>query len=167
MSKGFFILYRVFGAIMNLLSYLTLFLYISLLFEVGLQQELLAPLFVSACMVIYTTLSRLFSLSVLKNGKPMRRTLKDWIIANAVVSVLALGFTMFKILALLTSQSQINALLAPYNAQLSSMYPGKSTPVMANMVVEAGVILLVILFMALTHCIWTLFLVRRNKDYFQ
>ena len=111
MSKGYYIVYRVFGAIMNLLACLTLVFCISLIFEVGLQPDLLAPLFVSACMVIYTTLSRLFFVTVMKNRQPLRRNLKDWIIANAVVSILGLGYVAANPITLIINRSQMQGLI--------------------------------------------------------
>lgn len=167
MVKGLYITYRILGTILTLISYLALFFDLALVFQVGFQPALMPSLFLSACMVIYSVLSRLFAHVVIKDQRPMRRSLKDWIIVNAVVVILGLGFGLFEIMSKILNPTVAKSILDQLNNQMNANYGGKAPPATLEMLVSIAVFVSAILAIGVIHGAWTLFLVRRHKEDFQ
>lgn len=60
----------------------------------------LLPLFVMACIVIYTVSSFIFLQKGIKNAKPCKQSLKDWIKVNAYVAMLLAGLMLIESIGL-------------------------------------------------------------------
>ncbi len=163
MSHSYRIIYRILGILTSLLAYLFLAVMASLFFSAGFNPEILMPLFISICLVIYSSLSRLFFTMVIVQGKPLRLRLRDWIKANAIVSIIAVGFSFLNILVVLISRDLQNQLLTQLRTMAKTMaannkeYEGAYNNFTNTTIIELGLFFVFIFGIILTHCIWTLF----------
>jgi hypothetical protein len=169
MSKGVFFTYRFLGTFVSLIAYIAFFRALFILYSFGLSGSLALQLFVSACMIIYSVLSRLFSQVILKEGKPLRRSLKEWVIANAVVLIAGVVYGIYRwATQVLSPESQRSTMdvLAKFYADkpVKNVYTPEMVHSMAVMAVCMGA---VIFSAGIVHAVWTLFLVKRYKNYFQ
>ncbi|TDX00401.1 hypothetical protein [Dinghuibacter silviterrae] len=165
MKKGTFFTYRFLGTFVSLMAYMAFFASVIRLFGVELHPKLMIYLFASGCMVIYSVLSRLFSQIVLKEGKPLRRSLKEWLIANAAVLIAGILYGLARMHSVFLSQPMVDRFSKTIaDAHMTSQYP----PAVIHTELELSfVFFAVIVSVGIVHAIWTLFLVRRYKDYFQ
>jgi hypothetical protein len=159
MKRGLVVLYKITGILVGLFSYLMLFSCLTALFAKGPQGIIVLCLFVAACMVIYSTLSSLFVRLVLAQKQPMRYSLKDWIKVNAYVSVLFNGLLLFSAVAVLANPSSV--------AQLLKEHPESIAPYTIDQFWSLIRGLLVVAALVCIHCVWTLRLVKRFRDYFK
>ena len=166
MSKGQYITYRIIGAVMTLLAYFFFFMALAVAFNLGFHADLLLGLFVSGCMVIYTNLSRLFVHIVVKEQRPIRRTLKDWIIVNALVVIGGLGYDIFRMWLQALNKALSEETLGILNKAAADA-GSVAGPITHDMLVEISVFLSVIIGIGIVHAVWTLLLVKRFKASFQ
>jgi len=166
MNKGAYITYRIIGTMLTLLAYFAFFMDIAYLFQAGFDPAMLPPLFIAGCMVIYTVLSRLFAHVVLKEQRPLRRSLKDWIIANAGVVILGLGLGIYQSLSAIFKKAFIEEFIGMWNH--AARDAGSKAPMVTHAAVASlFVFIAFILLLGVIHAVWTLFLVKRNKEFFQ
>lgn len=167
MNKRLILIYQIIGAALNVFAYVAFFSFVAVSFMMGLRLMILGPLFVAACLVIYTVLSRLFMHVVVKEQRPMRRSHKEWIVANAVVVALGLGYAAFAFILALSDKAITEAVLGELNRSAAGA-GDKSTPqITYNSLVAISVSLSIVFLLGVVHSIWTLFLVKRYKDSFQ
>jgi hypothetical protein len=159
MKRGLLILYRSMGILISLIAYMMLFFVLSAFFEIGLQGLVLIPLFIAACLVIYSVLTGMFSRMVLMLQQPIRYSLKDWIKVNAYVSVIYTGLSMIASAVLLGNQSLLKTI---YQQQVGAA--SAITEAQLRSFLTANLIITSIIFI---HCIWTLRLVKRFREYFK
>jgi hypothetical protein len=161
MSKTLVTVYRIIGIFVSLFSYLLLFLFLVAFFQVGVQGMMLLGLFLTACMVLYSVLSGMFARLVLIMGQPMRYSLKDWIKVNTIVSLIFSCLAVISISSALASPAQINLIIQQYPPEMRPNEAMKSE----LLSVLKGI--LVICALTAVHCVWTLRLVRRYREYFK
>jgi hypothetical protein len=169
MKKGTYFTYRFLGTFVALMAYMGFFSFIVRLFGGPLRSRLMLYIFVSGCMVIYSILSRLFSQVVLKEGKPLRKSLMEWIIANATVVIAGLAYAIYVTQAKLTSPAFARPILENFNKSLAEKHLSNAYPPEFGhtMLVVSVMFVCTIIGIGIIHAVWTLFLVKRYKDYFQ
>jgi len=159
MKKGLFIAYRLIGTLISLMAYMFLFFVLAAIFEKGLQNILILSLFLAACLVIYSALNGMFSRMVLLLQQPIRRSLKDWIKVNAYVWVIYSGLSIICCLVLVANPSIFR--------MISQQQPGIFGTITEQQLRSLMIGNLILMSIVLTHCIWTLRLVKRFGEYFQ
>ena len=137
------------------------------LLNIGLDPELMLSLAISACMVIYSVLSRLFTVSVFRTQRPLRPSLKDWINVNAIAVTAGMAYSLYSLWAKILDPVLVKKLLDALNAQMNEAYGGKAAPATAGMLDSVAVFFSALLLGAIAHCVWTLFLVKKYKEYFK
>ena len=98
--KGYFI-YRILGALNNIIAILFLFSVIANLSAMGFFSSLLIPLFLSVCLLIYTNLTMVFARRVLAQQLPLKTKWLDWIRVNAYVTIGYAAILLFSMSAFL------------------------------------------------------------------
>jgi hypothetical protein len=161
MNKSLVAVYRITGIIVSLFSYLLLFSGLTALFQVGAQGMVLLGVFLAACLVIYSILSGMFARLVLMLGQPIRYSLKDWIKVNAYVSILFSGLALISMVIVVSNPAQLQTLTQQYPAEM------RPTPAQLTQALALLKGLLVICALTFAHCIWTLRLVRKFREFFQ
>lgn len=167
MSKGWYTTHRVIGSIMNVIGYFCLFMTVALIFELGIDKNLLLYLFVAVCMVIYCVLSRMMLHVVIREQKPMRRPLKDWIIVNAFGMIAGFVYLIVQNFVQLSDKAYVRYTLDRSNEFTQKMLGSAAPPATYGALVNAAVFQSCIICIGIAHAVWTLFLVKRYKDSFQ
>jgi hypothetical protein len=143
-------------------AYVSLLICVMGLLYAGMGAALL-PSFIALCLVIYSTLSGRFGTLVLMLNQPIRHSLKDWIKVNAFVSIVAYGLT-FMASAVLLGRPEVFSQIIKQNPEILKQ---NGVTVTTAQFMAVFKLILVISLMILVHCIWTLRLVRRFRDFFQ
>lgn len=150
------ILYRVFGLILNLAA-----LYLAINMLLSLPVLLSSPLtllgaFAISSIILYAWFSTKFHRQVLQQQQVVKRSLRDWIRVNGIVSLI---YSLFIILGMIVfiSNPQI------FTDQMKQV--GGTTPVNVPKVLLA--ILLVYGIVLFIHVIWTFALIKKNIGYFK
>ena len=161
MNKSLVAVYRITGIIVSLFSYLLLFSALTAFFQIGMQGMILLGVFFAASMVIYSILSGMFARLVLMLGQPIRYSLKDWIKVNAYVTLLFTGLGLISMTIVVSNPARLNTLMQQYPADM------RPTPAMMTQALAFLKGLLVVCALTFVHCIWTLRLVRKFREFFQ
>jgi hypothetical protein len=178
MSNNQRIIFRIAGFLLSFMGYMLLITAFGLVFGVEVSGITLGILFLSACVVIYSTLSRFFFQVVIVNDRPMKYSLKDWIKINAYITSAWLAIATLGGIAVLAMPSLLAVLAMPslLNKSVSDMLaaaaaqPGGATVTAAqgrSLFRVSDIISLILSVSGLVHCIWTLRLVKKYKAYFQ
>lgn len=167
MNKGWYTTHRVIGSIMNVIGYFWLFMSVALIFELGIDKNLILYLFASACMVIYCVLSRLMLHVVIREQKPMRRSLKDWIIANALGMMAGFVYVIVQGFIELSDKAFVRFTLDSEDKLMHQYFGSTAPPATFGGLAAATVLRSLLIGIGIAHGIWTLVLVNRNKAAFQ
>jgi membrane protease YdiL (CAAX protease family) len=150
------ILYRVFGMILNLAA-----LYLAINMVLSLPVLLSSPLtllgaFAISSIILYAWFSTKFHRQVLQQQQAVKRSLRDWIRVNGIVSLI---YSLFIILGM------VMFILNPqiFADQMKQVSP--NTPV--NVPKALLAILLVYGIVLFIHVIWTFALIKKNIEYFK
>lgn len=164
MNKGWLIVYRIVGILISFYAYMFLFSCLGALFSGAQVPYLLILVFIAACLVIYSVLSNMFGRLVLAMKQPIRASLKDWIKINAMVSVVVYGLLLFCMLMLVTASGLVEQSLRQHPEMLQ-IAPTVTLTTTQFWAFIKGFLILCLLISG--HCIWTLVLVRRFREYFK
>jgi hypothetical protein len=163
MKNGYYVLYRLLGILVNMYAYIILFIFIMGLFYGASSWIITIGVFISVCLVIYSTLSGRFGTLVLMLKRPIRFSLKEWITVNAYISITVYSLLLLSIVLLLSNWGQF-VTVAKQHPELTTKNGMTMTMAQYMAVFE---FFLAISLMVVAHCIWTLRLVRRFRDFFQ
>ena len=150
------IIYKILSIILNMAG---IFLAICLLVSIPLL--LASPLnmlsaFMLVCIVLYAFFSARFQRQVLQRQQVVKPSLRDWIRVNGFVS---LFYSVVIILGMLMYLKQPQPLTERLQ-QMQINVPASTVTTMLTGLLVFGIVLLV-------HILWTLALVRKNREYFQ
>lgn len=168
MSNNQRIIYRIAGFLLSFIGYMALISSFGMIFGAEVSGLTLGLLFVSACIVIYSTLSRFFFHSAIVNNRPMKYSIKDWIKINAYITIVVLIIAVLGGVALLTIPSILDQVMA--TMQTAATQAGGAAGNVSqsrNFYRTFEVFNIIISVSGLVHCIWTLRLVKKYKAYFQ
>jgi hypothetical protein len=169
MSNNQRIIFRIAGFLLSFMGYMLLITAFGLVFGVEVSGITLGILFLSACVVIYSTLSRFFFQVVIVNDRPMKYSLKDWIKINAYITSAWLAIATLGGIAVLAMPSLLDKSVSDMLAAAAAQ-PGGATVTAAqgrSLFRVSDIISLILSVSGLVHCIWTLRLVKKYKAYFQ
>ena len=162
MKNGYYFLYRLLGILVNMYAYVILLIFVMTLFSGG-PGWIMIGVFLCVCLVIYSTLSGRFGILVLMLKKPIRFALKEWINVNAYISIVVYGILLLCFTFTLTHLGQV----VDSQKQIAARLPEGSMTFTKTQIMAAAELWGVISLMVVGHCIWTLRLVRRFRDFFQ
>lgn len=167
MNKGWYTTHRVVGSIMNVIGYFCLFMSVALIFEMGIDKNLILYLFVAVCMVIYCVLSRLMLHVVIREQKPMRRSLKDWIIVNALGMIAGFVYVVIQSFIELSDKAYVKFTLDSEDKLMHQFFGSTAPPATFEALATGTVLRSLLIGIGIAHGIWTLVLVNRHKAAFQ
>ncbi len=148
-------LYRILGIILNAAAiFLAFVLVFSIPLLISSPLNLLSA-FMLSCIVMYAWFSFKFHKLVLQQQKPVKKSLRDWIRVNGIVSliyasVIIAGMTIF----LQQPQTLVDQL-----KQMGIDMPLKNIMSMLVVLLVFGIVLFV-------HVLWTFALLKKNTTYF-
>jgi hypothetical protein len=166
MSNNQRIIFRIAGFLLSFMGYMLLITAFGLVFGVEVSGITLGILFLSACVVIYSTF---FFQVVIVNDRPMKYSLKDWIKINAYITSAWLAIATLGGIAVLAMPSLLDKSVSDMLAAAAAQ-PGGATVTAAqgrSLFRVSDIISLILSVSGLVHCIWTLRLVKKYKAYFQ
>lgn len=150
------IIYKLLSVIVNMVA---VFLAASLAMSLPMvftSPPMLLPAFMMAAIVLYAWFSYKFHRDVLQKQIPVKKSLRDWIRVNGIVTMIY-GFILIASMALVYRQPQI--FLEQIN-QYGVEFP-------ADKLNNVILIFLVLGIVWVVHVLWTFALMKRNKTFFQ
>lgn len=162
----YFIIYRILGFIVNLISFLIALNLIVSLPLVFSQPFFLLFYFVLVCVVLYAWFSYTFLKKVIIQKETVKRTMKDWLLVNAIVSFIFCLLIILPGITLLINPEPFFKNLETFLKESGSGIATMDTATV-HQVVYAELWALVIFCICLAiHIIWTRILVKNNANAF-
>ena len=158
------IIYRILSIIINVFSALVLLMLLIMLpLSIG-APALLLPVFMLACVVLYSWFSTRFRQQVLRRQLQVNKSLKDWVKVNGYV---ALFFSFLNISSALAVIRNPNMILDSYKEMMKQFGSKMQQEISVSTITTASYIMLVWILALAIHILWTFALIKKNESFFE
>ena len=158
------IIYRILSIIINVFSALVLLMLLIMLpLAIG-APALLLPVFMLACVVLYSWFSTRFRQQVLRRQLQVNKSLKDWVKVNGYV---ALFFSFLNISSALAVIRNPNMILDSYKEMMKQFGSKMQQEISVSTITTASYIMLIWVVALAIHIIWTFALIKKNETFFE
>lgn len=150
------IIYRLLSVVVNMVA---VFLAASLAMSLPMvftSPPMLLPAFMMAAIVLYAWFSYKFHRDVLQKKVPVKKSLRDWIRVNGIVTMIY-GFIIIASMAMVFKNPQI---FVEQIKQYGVEFPVENLNNIILIFLLLGIVWVV-------HVLWTFALVKKNKAFFQ
>jgi hypothetical protein len=124
----------------------------------------LIPLFLMACMVIYTITSFIFYVKAVGQGQQCKPSLRDWIRVNAIVSGIVTAILLLESVAVVADPSLVNLGLEKLKEMQQQLPMAEGQ--LARYILYMFYAILVYSLAMVIHIIYTFALLSKYKNYF-
>lgn len=162
----YFILYRILGFFVNLVSFIIAINLIVSLPLVFSQPLFLLFYFVLACVVLYTWFAHSFLKKVIIQKTTVKKTLKDWLLVNAIVSFIFCLLIIIPGITLLSDPEPFYKSLETFLKDAGSNMGGLNATSIRKVVYAELWALVIFCTLLVVHIIWTRILVKNNPGAF-
>ncbi len=158
------ILYRILSFIINIFSvFVLIMLLIMLPLAIG-APALLLPVFMLACVVLYSWFSTRFRQQILIKQIQVKKSLKDWVKVNGYV---ALFFSFLNISSSIAVIRNPNMILDSYREMMKQFGSKMQQEISVSTITTASYIMLAWVIALAIHILWTFALIKKNDSFFE
>lgn len=155
-KKNMKVLYRILGMLLNIGAlYLAMNMLLSLPVLLSSPMTLLGGFAISA-IILYAWFSTRFHRQVLQRQQAVKRSLRDWVRVNGIVSLIYSIFIILGMVVFITNPQ----ILIDQMQQMGTTVPDKILWPLLLILLAYGLVLFV-------HVLWTFALIKKNLEYFK